>query len=215
MDNRIIRVKGVGRASMAPDQIKINMNIKSSNSSYEEAVKAAKSSLSKLEEALAKEGFKHEDIKTQNFRVDTKYENETTAFNNYKRKFVGYEVDHSLKIEFENDSDKLSSLLNAIAKSKSDPEFSIIYNLKDEREMKSLILKNAVEDAREKALLISKAAGVELGEILNINYSLDEMELFQSPLSLKRSVGLMNETISIVPENLEASDTVDITWKIK
>lgn len=215
MNSRVIKVKGLGKASMPPDQIKINVNLKSSDISYEKTMKIAKHNLENLKKALENEGFKDGDIKTMNFRVDTKYENETTTFNNFKRKFIGYEVDHSIKIEFENDPVKLSEVLNSISNSKSNPEFSILYNLKDDASFKKQMLKNAIKDSKQKALIIAEASEVELGEILSINYSWDEMEIYRSPLSLQRNMGIMSEEISIVPENLEATDTVDIVWKIK
>ncbi|OLS03800.1 SIMPL domain-containing protein [Tissierella creatinophila] len=215
MDKRIIRVKGVGKASMTPDQIKININLKSSNASYEKTIEMANKDLENIRRALKSEGFEKEDIKTVNFNVDTKYENETTSFNNYKRKFIGYEVIHSLKIEFENDSQKLGRVLNELTKSKSNPEFSIFYNLKDETEFKNQMLKNAIEDSRRKAIVIAEASGVRLGEILNINYSLDEEKFYSTPLSLQKGMSFISENISIVPEDLKSTDTVDIAWEIE
>lgn len=214
MDNRIIKVKGLGQASMPPDMIKINIELKSLDSSYEKALQKANYDLENVRASLKEEGFEKEAIKTINFNVDTKYENETTDFNS-KRKFVGYEINHSLKVEFDNDGGKLSGVLNALARSKSNPEFSIQYKLKDSTAFKEEILKNAISNAKEKALLIAEASGVKLGEIVSINYSFDEDEVFRSPLSLQRGMSVMSEKISIVPEDLEQTDTVDIIWKIE
>lgn len=215
MENRIIRVKGVGKASMAPDQITINITLKSSDNAYEKAMKIANTDLENLRESLEREGIEKNSIKTVNFNVDTKYENETTAFDNYKRKFVGYEVNHSLKVEIENNSEKLTNALNGLTKSKSNPEFSIIYNLKDSTKLKDQMLENAISDSKRKAQAIAVSAGVVLGEIAKIDYSWDEVEVFSSPLNLQRNLGLMNEQISIVPEDLESTDTVEISWKIE
>lgn len=215
MDNRIIKVKGVGKASITPDQIKININIKSSNASYEKTIEIANKDLGNLRNALKNEGFEKKDIKTISFNINTKYENESTDFNNYKRKFMGYEVSHSLKIEFENDSDKLGRVLNGLAKLKTNPEFSIFYNLKDTTSFKNQMLKNAIADSKRKAEVIAEASGVRLGNIININYSLDEEEIYRSPLSLQKSMSIMSESISIVPEDLESTDIVEIAWEIE
>ena len=214
MDNKIIKVKGVGRASMPPDMIKINIELRSLDDSYEKALQKANYDLENVRAALKEKGFNKEDIKTINFSVDTKYENETTDFNS-KRKFVGYEIRHSLKVEFDNESQKLSGVLNALSESKSNPEFSIQYKLKDSTAFKEEILKNAISNSKQKATLIADASGVKLGEILSINYSFDEDEVYRSPLNLQRSMSLMSESVEIVPEDLEQTDTVDITWKIE
>lgn len=214
MDNKVIKVKGVGKASIPPDEIRINIELKSSDDSYEKTLEKANYDLENVRSALKDEGFLKEDIKTINFSVDTKYENETTDFNS-KRKFVGYEIKHSLKIEFDNKGEKLGDVLNALAKSKSNPEFSISYGLKDSREFKEEILKNAVANSKNKASLLAQASGVTLGEILSINYSFDDEAVYRSPLNLQRSMALMSDNISIVPEDLEQTDTVDITWSIE
>lgn len=214
MDNRIIKVKGVGKASMPADEIRINIELKSFGDSYEKSLEKSNYDLENLRGALKEEGFQKEDIKTINFSVDAKYENETTDFNS-KRRFVGYEIRHSLKIKFNNDSDKLNSALNALAGSKANPEFSIFYGLRDSTDFKEEILKNAISNSKRKATLLAKELGVKLGEILSINYNFDDDVEFHSPLNLQRSMSLMSNDISIVPEDLEQTDTVDITWKIE
>lgn len=214
MSNRTLKVKGVGKASMAPDAIKINIILKSADLSYEETMDMAAEKLKDLEELLQRVDFKKEDLKTVKFKVDTKYEDENTSLNTYKRKFVGYQLEHLIKIMFENDPIKLGRVLNAISKSKAKPEFSIIYTLKDGGQLKESMIKEAIRDAKEKALIIAQASDIELGEILNINYNLNDEEIFQSPISLQRNIGIMSQNLSIVPEDLEASDTIEISWEI-
>lgn len=214
MSNRTLKVKGVGKASMAPDTIKINIILKSADLSYEETMDMAAEKLKDLEELLQRVDFKKEDLKTVKFKVDTKYEDENTSLNTYKRKFVGYQLEHLIKIMFENDPIKLGRVLNAISKSKAKPEFSIIYTLKDGGQLKESMIKEAIRDAKEKALIIAQASDIELGEILNINYNLNDEEIFQSPISLQRNIGIMSQNLSIVPEDLEASDTIEISWEI-
>ena len=214
MDNRVLKVKGVGKSYASPDRIKINIDLRSSDLSYEKALELSNKDLEGIRKSLKEEGFEKKDIKTNAFNVDTKYENETTGFNS-KRKFAGYEIVHSLNIEFDNDGEKLSKVLNALARSKSNPEFSILYKLKDATEFKEEVLKDAISDSKRKALLIAQASGVKLGEVLSINYNSDEGELFNSPLSLQRNMSLMSESLSIVAEDLELTDWVDITWKIE
>ena len=214
MDNKVLKVKGVGKSHMSPDSIKINIDLRSSDLSYEKALELSNKDLEGIRKSLREEGFEKKDIKTNAFNVDTKYENETTTFNS-KRKFAGYKIIHSLNIEFDNDAEKLNKVLNALARSKSNPEFSIRYKLKDATEFKEEVLKDAISDSKRKALLIAQASGVKLGEILSINYNSDEGELFNSPLSLQRNMSIMSESISIVAEDLELTDWVDITWKIE
>ena len=96
---------------------------------------------------------------------------------NYTRYFVGYEYNNTLSIEFDNDNKKLGIVLYALSKCSSAPEFSIKYKMKDYSEMKEILLERSVADAKKKALIISKAADVKLGEIISIDYSWSEINL--------------------------------------
>ena len=115
MEDRVIRVKGHGKASVPPDTIEINMILTTVKSTYEEAMNTASRDLDELRGCLRSAGFDKQDIKTTNFRVDTKYENITDSNGNYKRVFVGYEVTNNLRIEFEQNSMRLTRVLNALA----------------------------------------------------------------------------------------------------
>jgi len=92
MEDRVIKVKGRGKVSVPPDTIEINMILTTVKPTYEEAMNAASRDLDELRKCLSSAGFDKRDIKTTNFRVDTKYENITDPNGNYKRVFVGYEI---------------------------------------------------------------------------------------------------------------------------
>jgi len=88
MEDRVISVRGKGKASVPPDTIEINMILTTVKPTYEEALNAASRDLDELRSCLRSAGFDKKDIKTTNFRVDTKYENITDPNGNYRRVFV-------------------------------------------------------------------------------------------------------------------------------
>jgi uncharacterized protein YggE len=79
------------------------------------------------------------------------------------------------------------------------------------------MLKEAILDAKEKLKVIAEAAGVEIGNIVRIDYDWSEIrferEEFHSlrESSYKPSIA----SIDIEPDNIEASDTVSVVWEIK
>lgn len=216
MDNRIIRVKGRGSISIPPDCIQINMKLENLNKSYEMAMEESNKSLEDIRNTLKEEGFHKKDIKTTRFNVDTRYDGKNDKDGNYKRYFVGYEVLNNLSIEFEQDPKKLGRVLNLLAHCKAKPEFTIRYKLKDYREMKNKLLENAIHNAREKALIIANAAGVKLGEIINIDYSWEEMEVYHENInySIEPRIMLKDSIMDLQPEDLKDSDTVTVVWEI-
>ncbi len=217
MEDRVISVKGKGKASVPPDTIEINMILTTVKPTYEEALNAASRDLDELRLCLRSAGFDKKDIKTTNFRVDTKYENISDANGNYRRVFVGYEVTNNLRIEFEQNAMMLTRVLNALAGCKSTPEFSIRYKVKDDTEVKDLLLERAVEDARSKAKVMAEAAGVRLGKVLSIDYSGSDIQLYRDIYSINKNListgGAPN--IDLQPDDIDVEDTVTVVWRME
>lgn len=217
MEERVISVKGKGKASIPPDTIEINMILTTLKPTYEEAMNAASRDLDELRLCLRSAGFDKKDIKTTNFRVDTKYENISDANGNYRRVFVGYEVTNNLRIEFEQNAMMLTRVLNALAGCKSTPEFSIRYKVKDDTEVKDLLLERAVEDARSKAKVMAEAAGVRLGKVLSIDYSGSDIQLYRDIYSMNKNListgGAPN--IDLQPDDIDVEDTVTVVWRME
>jgi uncharacterized protein YggE len=217
MEDRVIRVKGRGKVSVPPDTIEINMILTTVKPTYEEAMNAASRDLNELRKCLSSAGFDKKDIKTTNFRVDTKYENITDPNGNYKRVFVGYEITNNLKIEFEQNTMRLTRVLNALANCAATPEFSIRYKVKDDTEVKNLLLERAIDDAKVKAKVMAEAAGVRLGKVISIDYSWGDIQIYKDVYSMKSSLISTTGTpmIDLEPDNIEVEDTVTVVWRIE
>ncbi len=217
MEDRVIRVKGQGTVSVPPDTVEIHMVLITERPTYEEVLDAANEALEDLRDCLMTEGFSKEDIKTVSFRVNTKYENVKVENDTYKRVFVGYEVTNSLKLEFKQDTAKISKVINTISNCPSTPEFSIRYKLKDDAKVRNLLLRRAVDDAKERAKVISQAAGIRLGKILNIDYIPADIQVNSEMYSIKSGSYVMqdNAMIDLIPQNIEMQDSIIIVWKIE
>ncbi len=212
MDERTIKVNGQKRISIPPDIIRINMALITVRPTYEEAISAANIALNDLRECLNTVGFSKDEIKTTDFRVNTKYDNVKDENGNYKRVFVGYEVENRLRIEFEQNPVKLARVLNAIATCKANPEFFITYGIKNDSEIKNMLLIGAINDAKEKAEIMAAAAGVRLGKILNIEYGQSSVEAFNGLPVLAKASG---PYLDLEPENLQGEANVTVVWRIE
>ena len=119
---------------------------------------------------LSNFGFERSDLKTLNFSVDTEYESyrEDGA---YRQRFIGYKFCHILKVEFDSDNARLGKILYGLAHCPLHPEFRISYTVKDPETVKNELLGRAVRDAREKAVVLTRATEVSLKDILSMDYS--------------------------------------------
>ena len=111
-------------------------------------------------------------------------------------------------------------MLYALANSELTPEFSLSYTVKDKEASKNQLIGAAVIDARSKAEVLAEAAGVTLGKVLSINYSMGEPDFVVRPMA--KMMMARNESadmaggysINIEPDDIQVSDTVTIVWSV-
>lgn len=222
---KTIRVTGMGKISVPPDRIRLILKLEALMDTYKDAVNASQQSVSELKGLFQELGFDQKDLKTESFKIDTVFERELNKKKLWEKRFKGYEYTHMLKIEFGVDNKLLGKVVNRLSKCKFYPEFKIIYTVKDPEEVKNLLLDKAVKDSFVKAEVLSKAAGVQLGEIISIDYSWGEIEFTNAPFGKFLDTMRLSDseddscyygdTLDITPEDITASDTVTIVWGLE
>lgn len=112
-------------------------------------------------------------------------------------------------------------MLYALAHAAVKPEFRISYTIKDTEAAKNQLLGKAIVDSKEKALVLTEAAGVKLGDIITIDYSWGEITFLSEPMS--RNMAVLEDCecptggsydIDIEPDDIDVTDTVTVVWKI-
>lgn len=216
--NRLITVKGTGNVSVKPDLIIITMDLKSHQYDYEETMKLAAESVNILQDTVLAVGFDKKELKTTSFNVRTHYESYHDENNNYKSKFDGYICEQGLKLEFDFDTETMSKVLTAIAKASVDPVLNIQFSVKDKAAVSEELLIRATENAKRKGEILTKASGVNLGDLISIDYNWGELHLYSEtrynmdnkimPMMMKSSVP------DIEPDDIDVSDTVSFVWEI-
>lgn len=216
---RTITVKGIGTASAKPDLTVISLNITEKSREYTAAVNGANERIEKLQKAIAAVGFTKEDLKTLSFNARTNYENYRAEDGSYKQKFAGYICDFALKLSMDFDNKRLSETLTAIANSGANAEQSIAFTVKEPEKVSAQLLKSATENAREKAEVLCAASGVTLGELVNIDYSWNDITI-HSPSVYSNQLRCMDAAPAaampeFVPEDIKSSDSATFIWEIK
>ena len=214
---RTIRVSGKGRISVSPDTIRLNINAEGVFKEYADTVSRASEDTSLIREAISKAGLDPKDLKTSHFGVDSEYENYRDKRGNWQKKFVGYKYMHRLNVKFPNDNEILGRVLYQLTKCPVNVEFSIEHTVKDTEAVKNELLGKAVEDSKAKADVLSKAAGVKLDDILTIDYSWSELEIYSRPMKYSGAV-LADAAdcceIDIEADDIDLQDTVTVVWRI-
>ena len=217
---RTIRVTGKGQIKVRPDMTRISMSLEGLCKDYNETLRLSSEDAETLKDILSGFGFERSDLKTLNFSVDTEYESYKDRDGTYKQRFTGYRYRHMLKVEFDSDNERLGKILYALVNGKVRPEFRISYTVKDPEATKNTLLGKAVKDAREKASVLTEAAGISLKDIQSIDYSWGEIDFEYRPMD----GGILAErcmaeptaaySLDIEPDDIEVSETVTVVWEI-
>ena len=216
--NRQLAVKGIGNASTAPDLIVLNMNLEASDMDYEKTMRRGSEMLDALRAAIVSAGHDGKELKTTSFNINTKYE--TYRENGgHKQRFAGYACYHGLKLEFGLDMVLLGATLGAIAGCEAKPNFDIRFSIKDPNAVSEQLLESAVENAKWKAMVLARAAGVKLGAIERIDYNWHELHLY-SQTDYQLCDAMVCEAaapmaMEIEPEDINVSDTAMVVWAIE
>jgi len=217
---RTITVKGVGSVSAKPDYIVLTLSIEEKDKSYEKALDGAARKIDLLEAVARRAGFKRGTLKTISFNVSTQYENIKDRDGTFQRVFAGYGCFYRLKLSFDFDNKRLASVLNAIAASGADPELSISFTVKDPAKVSEELLASVSANAREKAEILSRASGVELGQLIRIDYDWGELNII-SPTRYELGDCVMPMMVrssrapEIEPDDIDLHDTATFVWEIK
>lgn len=116
--------------------------------------------------------------------------------------FAGYACLYRLKLAFGLDSKRLAAVLSAVAGSEA-------------------LLASAAANAREKAQVLCRASGVELGKLIRIDYSWDELNLV-SPTRYELADSAMPLMAAgkrcapeIQPDDIDLHDTAAFVWELE
>ncbi|MEF2614177.1 SIMPL domain-containing protein [Faecalibacillus faecis] len=217
---RTIRVTGKGKLAVKPDLIELTLSIKDIKKEYDELLKRSSSATNEVKELLEKIGFERKDIKTKSFDINIEYDSYRDKNDKWVEEFKGYSFIHKMKIEFEASNKMLGRVLYSLSKSTFYPSFSISYTVSNPEKYKNKLLENAINNSKEKAIVLANASGVKLGNILSIDYSWSELRISSSPFENKKwffeeDNDESDYVIDVEIDDIDVTDTVTVIWNIE
>lgn len=218
MNEKLITVTGRGTICVVPDMTRLVLTLKSIHSTYEEAYVQTKNDMDKLASIMEKLQLDKTLPKTIHLDISKKIRNEYDKYDNYKGDiFLGYELDHRLKIDLGMDNVLLNKIIRLIGANLKQAEINIIHMVKDTRPYQIKMLERAVKDAKEKAVAIAKACGCKLGAVNSVKYSEHEIRIYSQARQLHEADEAMCsslESLDITPDDMDVHDEVTIVWNL-
>ena len=211
---KVITVRGAASVKVKPDYVNILVDLETRDMNYANGMERAAQRIEALKLALKSVNIDPEDLRTTNFDVDADWEWTKDKHGNYKEHiFKGYKIRQNLKFGFDLDRARMVSILGAIARSDIDPEFRVRFTVKDTTEVKEALFAKASSNARKIAEGLCRGVGKKLGDIININYSWQEINIYNEVDGCGSAMCTTGAAPDINPEDLDASDSVTFTWE--
>ena len=164
---RTISVTGNGQIYLQPDIANITIGVHTEGEDVSKAVSQNNSQIQKVIDQIKSMGVADKDIQTSNFNIYQmqQYDKATGSSTGST-----YAVDNTVLVTL-RDLSKIGDLLNAVVTSGANSIQGIQFDVADKSKAQSEARQAAVDDARNQAEQLAKAAGLQLGDIQSISAS--------------------------------------------
>ncbi|MBU1071559.1 SIMPL domain-containing protein [Patescibacteria group bacterium] len=206
-DNLIV-VSGTSKEQKRNEIAKFTAGASAVNTDRDTAVNEVNGIVTKITEAVKTFGIRDEDIKTSNLSI---YQEEESYYEDgvQKRRKGQWRVSNNIEVVLRN-VDDASQLADILTKNGATNVYGPMLTLDDTQKAGDELLTSAIEDAKEKAMIMAEAAGGSLGEVVSVVEG-------SSPTSVYRAMGEMGGGggVPIEPGSSMVSKTVVVSFRLK
>lgn len=230
-----ISVSGEGKIYVKPDVAMISLGVESQAKTVADVTKDGTEKMNAVIEAVKKLGIKGEDIKTTNYSLNPVYDNYSVSspeimpmmYPDYgvgtssinrpiktSNVLTGYRLNQNIQVKI-RDFTKIGEALTVGTSSGANLVGDLQFTIDDPEQFRTEARIEAIKQAKEKAKVLAKTAGIRLGKLVNV------YENYYSPMmydSLAKGMGGGVESAPapvIEPGQQEISVTVNLTYKVK
>jgi len=206
-EKRTISLQGSGIVKTTPDMVEISAGVTSEAPSARAALDKNTESMTKVVEALKREGIEAKDIQTANFSVGPVYRREAEGKSPV---IAGYKVTNQVRITL-RDTAKLGAILDKVVSLGANQIGSIAFGVAEPEALKDEARKLALKNVTDNAKLYAEAAGVGLGPILSIS---EEESSYQPRFTQAATRMEMAADVPIEAGTASVKARVRVTWEL-
>lgn len=208
-----ISVSGQGTTDVAADMAILTLSVVRQADTAREALSANNDAMTEVLAAMADAGIEERDLQTSNFSINPRYENRRSNDGSYRDpKIIGYSVQNTLSVRV-RDLDALGAIIDQSVTLGVNQGGSIMFTNDDPSGALEQARIAAMQDAMNKAKVLTETAGAAVGRILEIS----EHSKRPRPMPMARAEMAMVSDAPAVPiasgENTY-SVTVNVTFEI-
>jgi uncharacterized protein len=202
-----ISVTGEAQISAPPDLAQLDAGVASDGKTAREAAEANSAAMSKVLAALKGAGLEDKDYQTSRLSLQPQYAPNRPG----PSPIVGYRASNRVSIKL-RDVAKVASVIDTLVSAGANDVGNINFTVTQASKLLDDAREKAIADARRKAEIYAKAAGVTLGAPLSISEEGAPAPVFRgkmmaaAPMATSTPIAQGEETLSV---------TVAVTWAIK
>ena len=207
-----IEVTGISATEELPEDLMINIPLVVEDSTYLSCSNRLNSLLQRVKEDLGSMGIERDELSTGNYTISENFE-----YIKGERKRIGFKGQVNLSLRKHYKPELVDNFLNTAEK------FSLQYTVRfmlseDQKEkLSKTAMVQAVEDAKQKAEVLSEASGVRLESISKISYG-ESMgrpgPLMEVVRMSADSPGTDSNGLKLYPGPISVNQSVRIIWHI-
>ena len=196
-----ITVTGTGTITSVPNEAEFSFSVQSNGATAREALDANSDQMRKVLAALKAAGVEKRDVQTQNVSVSPTYtDNGQTN---------GYTASNSVSVKV-HDLSRVGKILDAASNAGANDIYGPSLSRSDQDTLQAKALRDAVANARKKAVALADAAGVRLGTVTAIS---EGSAGGPEPYFAQRAAAL-DKAVPIEPGTQDVQATVTVTFAI-
>lgn len=167
-DRPRIVVTGEGESAIAPDMAIVSLGVMREAPGAAEAMTANNTEMAAVIAAMREAGIAPRDIQTSGLQITPRYDYTNQPDGRQESRLVAYQVQNGVTIRV-RDLAKLGEIIDRSVKLGANQGGGISFTNDDTGATMTEARRKAVEDARAKAETLAAAAGVSLGQVVEIS----------------------------------------------
>lgn len=206
---RRITAAGTGEATGTPDVMRFNVGVDLTRSDVASAVSDSDALMKKVLASVRKAGVAKKDVKTQRYAIDPRYD-----YAGNTERLTGYTVTQRARITV-RDIAKAGDVIAAASRSGGNDVRidGIGFEVSEPDDLLDEARAEAVEQARAHAEVYAKAAGAELGEVIEISESTPSVRNDTMTYDLVETAAA--RAAPIEPGESELKVNLTVVWSLK
>lgn len=208
--DRVVTMSGQSDVSRAPDQAWVTVGIEARAPKPQEAQQRAAEVMNRVHAQLAALGIPEPAIRTVSFNLNADW-----SYANNKRTLRGYIVTNLVEVRVD-DLTKVADVLDRSIASGGNAIHGVRWDIKEREQVERDALRQAVEDAKQRAAVAVAAAGARLGAVVTISEQRMDYQPQRDMMLQRAEVGMeASASTPISPGELRVRSMVTVSFRIE